>query len=595
MIMNTSSNAISARVRSAKMLISCGQPAFNVRWGLLLISALLSGLAVAGDSIQSRDTLIWNGADCIHWLAYTLMAFLLCLAGEWTLHHLQNPRDASYDSDSYRLTFASGWRMLLTLTVIILLCWLPYLIYLYPGVMWYDTANQLLQWNHLPNLFTSGQLTDHHPVFDTMIFGLFVQLGNVLGSGDYGVFLYSIIQSVVTACSLAYCLQFMRQIGASHRLLMVSLAFFSLFPIFPMYSSAMVKDSLFLPVFVIFVIQCAGLVRDKDGGIFRFRSWIGLLITSLLLSLTKKTGMYIVLVVCVLLLCCIAGRMRLLFASVVVITIAVMAVFLPKVVFPVLNIQPGGKQEMLAVPFQQSARLMRNHGGEIKPEQRDVIQRTLGEDVGERYVVGSSDAVKGFTWDERKNRYLTQYLKVWFEGLTQYPLTYVEAYMGLEAGWVTMPHASQRNVDQKLMPVYAEGANHAFFEGYKQIGFSGTGLADAHQSQARGARLERSVLWLEQTPVGMLLFSRALWSTWITVLLVYECIRRHREGGWRKLLCISPMVIAFCSLWISPVSASIEGMRYMTPLIYTAPLAFTLLVVPNKGNARLSCDGENAL
>ena len=49
----------------------------------------------------------------------------------------------------------------------------PYVIALYPGVMWYDTSNQLLQWNHLPNLFTDGQLTDHHPIADTVIWAFF--------------------------------------------------------------------------------------------------------------------------------------------------------------------------------------------------------------------------------------------------------------------------------------------------------------------------------------------------------------------------------------------------------------------------------------
>lgn len=47
--------------------------------------------------------------------------------------------------------------------------------------------------------------------------------------------------------------------------------------------------------------------------------------------------------------------------AVFIVVISVFMVLMPKIVFPALRIQEGGKQEMLAVPLQQSALLVKQH------------------------------------------------------------------------------------------------------------------------------------------------------------------------------------------------------------------------------------------
>jgi hypothetical protein len=64
---------------------------------------------------------------------------------------------------------------------------------------------------------------------------------------------------------------------------------------------------------------------------------------------------------------------------------AVMMVVLPTAVFPALGIEAGGKQEMLAIPFQQSALLVKTHANDIPRKDRDTIYAVLGKDVGSRY------------------------------------------------------------------------------------------------------------------------------------------------------------------------------------------------------------------
>lgn len=72
-------------------------------------------------------------------------------------------------------TYAFGG--IVKLGAIIYACWSPLLVLLFPGVIWWDTRQQLLQYNGLPNALSDGVITDHHPVLDTYLYGWFTDLG----------------------------------------------------------------------------------------------------------------------------------------------------------------------------------------------------------------------------------------------------------------------------------------------------------------------------------------------------------------------------------------------------------------------------------
>lgn len=95
-------------------------------------------------------------------------------------------------------------------------CWLPYFALAFPGAIWYDTVQQVLQWEGKPNAITDGAWSDQHPVFDTLIFGLFYQIGDWVGSPAFGVALYT---TAITATSIAvvYVVRYLARSGASRR------------------------------------------------------------------------------------------------------------------------------------------------------------------------------------------------------------------------------------------------------------------------------------------------------------------------------------------------------------------------------------------
>ena len=92
-----------------------------------------------------------------------------------------------------------------------------------------------------------------------------------------------------------------------------------------------------------------------------------------LVSLTKKTGIYTVIIACILTMLVVTGRkVRLRLAGTVLASAIVMFLILPGILFPLCHIVAGGKQEMIAVPLQQSALLLKEHGDELSQADRDV-------------------------------------------------------------------------------------------------------------------------------------------------------------------------------------------------------------------------------
>lgn len=92
-------------------------------------------------------------------------------------------------------------------------------------------------------------------------------------------------------------------------------------------------------------------------------------------GIDKKTGLYTVVPVCILLMLAVVVKARIRLLLCVAVVCGLMIGILPSVVFPAFNIQEGGKQEILAIPFQQSARVLRDHKNEVDPSYREVIEK----------------------------------------------------------------------------------------------------------------------------------------------------------------------------------------------------------------------------
>lgn len=485
-----------------------------------------------------------------------------------------------------RKGFITSWAVLW-------LAWVPYVILLYPGIIWFDTLTQLLQMHGLPNVISSGQITDHHPVFDSLIFNAFVQLGNVMHSGNFGVFLYTLVQSLVTTYAVTYMLKTWHNAGASLSLLTWLYIIIAIVPFIPIFSIGMVKDSLFIPVFLLFFTHCSLIICKK----IKLSKWLiyAVIFESILMVLTKKTGIYIIALTAVVALLAIHGKqIKALMAGILASAVLVQVV-LAALIFPAFHIAPGGKQEMLVVPFMQAARVVTTVSN-VDPDFKKAVTDLLGDDVASRYVQFNGDYIKGNSWNSEKQAHLQAFMQQWARDITLYPKAYLEAWLGMESSWFTLPHTQlpQEWKNAYLMQVYAEGttfdASSQQFEEFARA--ADLGLSNNDKRFAR--LLQDIILWINGTALGSTLFSRALWTTWIVVLLFSFVFVSW--GNKRQRLtygvAIIPFIVSYLFLWVTSNSGSIEAMRYAMSVVFGIPVVLCLLsvLVQERETVKRACE-----
>lgn len=132
--------------------------------------------------------------------------------------------------------------------IIIYGIWLIHLLLRYPGTMSYDNARELSYY------FGYSAFTTAQPIFHSVLFGFFIQIGLWLGSENLGLFLFVLMQSAVMAAVLAYTLLQMKRWSAPKWLRVLTLVIYTCAPYYAGYASFPIKDYLYTAFFVLLVL-----------------------------------------------------------------------------------------------------------------------------------------------------------------------------------------------------------------------------------------------------------------------------------------------------------------------------------------------------
>lgn len=142
----------------------------------------------------------------------------------------------------------------------LLVCWMIWIVALYPGAMNWDTFYQIWMTypeNHpiasdweISNQYLPYALSDHHPLFDTLLYGLFARVSHIVfGSWNIGVFLFIIVQVLCFAALISLALRQLHDLYVPSPVIFVAFVFFAFFPVIPAYCATMLKDQV-LPFFI---------------------------------------------------------------------------------------------------------------------------------------------------------------------------------------------------------------------------------------------------------------------------------------------------------------------------------------------------------
>jgi hypothetical protein len=534
---------------------------------LLLSGALalfFSTVTLLGASFHahgSAEALFWSRAAVVSagsclaalWATYTLLVLLaLGLMG----------RSAIGGGAPGKL---SDRQFKLVAFAVILLCYVPYMVILYPGNVPYDGYRQLNEYLGI------WPLENWHPVLSTIVMGGVFSVGRALANDNFGVFLYVFMQSLCMAYAFAHCCLRVYGFGFK-RLAWLAVGFFAICPVWPAFAMTFEKDGMFLIIFVwltVMVIDCL-TARDAPS----LQACAKLMAISALLCLVRHNGIHIVLVTLALLVAVSSKDVRRQAgAALMVASFAYIAVNMA--VVPYLKIVPAPANEMMSIPYQQTARVVFSHPDEVTDEQRAIISTVMDYDrIMELYRPENSDNIRFSLYYRGKPT--GEYMRLWAAMFLEYPMTYFSATFHNTYGY----YYPYENFDVLVsFQYYIKGypvANgdldihyvldhHSAYEG--DIGISYDAAAEQGlppDQDAPGLISSYTRLW-RQTPLLNLSSRPGAYAWWLMVLSLFMADARRYRG----LVAFVPALMSFVVCLVSPVNAYL---RYALPYMAVAIL-----------------------
>lgn len=301
----------------------------------------------------------------------------------------------------------------------------------YPGVLFYDSINQLNQIN-------SGVYSNHHPFYYTQLIRLLVGFGNaVFGNINAAVATYSVFSVLVMALIFSYMLVTLNQLNVRNELLIISFLWLTFMPFHIMYSYTMSKDTFYGGFMALFSVCLFRLI--KGIGENKKLDYILLIISSIVMAIFRNNGWFVLVLTALLFVVLFFKRkdMRSIMFTLIVIMIATYIAKGP--VITAMGIPQADNIEGLNIPIQQIARVIYD-GGEIRKEEEQWINKVMPvEKIPEVYLSYNSDDVKFWIRDygnkeiidKEKLEYLNIYIKL---GL-RHPLSYLKGWVDMTRGF----------------------------------------------------------------------------------------------------------------------------------------------------------------
>lgn len=437
---------------------------------------------------------------------------------------------------------------------VLLICWLPSFLYLYPGTVTEDSLWQLQQ--------AAGQtpLSNHHPILHTLIIKLIYSVGQWLFNDDTkAVALYSVVQQIFLSACFAYFIETLYKFRAKKVVLVLALLSYIIPLYHSMYSVTMWKDIPFGGIMLVLSTLIWRLLRKEDKFHLSICEGIMLFVFSVGMCLMRSNGLYAFFLLIIAAVVIFFRRNKL--TPLIMCSALCLSLVIKGPIYKAMNVKPVDLVESLSIPVQQIAAVIADNKP-LTTEQEELLSQVIElEKVPEAYIVYISDPIKNLIRETDNQEYIhnhkSEFIKLYIQlGLT-YPDVYFEAYLDQTGGfwypdeqyWVTADVALTEGFDIRKQSKLGGLTEFFYF-------FSGAYI---------------------ETPFLGLLWSIGA-AVWAYVFMFGAAMRRCKKS---MVLVFIPLLGVYLTLLIAtPVYSEF---RYLYGIFTTMPLFCT---VPFMGNAK---------
>ena len=387
-----------------------------------IISVILATCQVVGHSIDTYLNLngilgsisLW-GLAMIRIIIYSIAIYFAVILVVNLIEKIKPKENKEYRylTDN-KESFMLAW-------TIILVMWFPYFIQYYPGLLSPDPVKQLLQ--------ITGEMnyTTNNPLLHTLIIKFFYNIGEICGSQELGIALYSITQMLVMSAIFAFIVYYMSKKKIPNTIRILTLISFAIYPVHAIYSVTMWKDVLFGGVIALYTIWIYEFTQNKLF-IEKKKNVILFIILTIMIIMLTKNGIFVVLFLSPFLI--IQRKDSIKKVLLMILSSVVLYFVIHASLVNIYNAESGEIKEALSIPMQQLARIVTVHENELNEQELAQIKKFIQTNrIAELYDPTISDPIKANFSNEAFMGNKLEFLSMWMKFLIKYPLDYIESFL----------------------------------------------------------------------------------------------------------------------------------------------------------------------
>lgn len=457
----------------------------------------------------------------------------------------------------------------ITSFITLLILYIPFIIASYPAIFMGDTPSQIVQaYPECGQFFPpytknfvleeGNYLNNHHPIVHTLLMHNFIQGGiKFFSSYNVGIFVYAMCQLVFMILAVAYLISFLIEIGLSEKWGCLLIFYYFISRRIQNYMFVVIKDVVFSAFVLIFIVSMFRIFFfDKR------RYYLLLGISALGIILFRNDGRYMLIVSSVIIAILIKKfRKQLLISAMLV---GLFGFVYSNIILPTFHIMPGSTREMLSVPFQQTARYLRESSTPVTQKEKDAISAILNYDVIiEKYNPELSDPVKETFNETADSEALKEYFKVYISMFFKHPSHYIQATMNNYYYYYYPGSRFTHHYTYASSSKFMEDANKRCE--VLEMNFAYPKVLDKYRNT-----YETIMEGIAKLPIIASLISPATYN-WCLILIVFYCIKNKS----RKAIAVTvPLCVQLLICMVGPTNG--WHFRYMFSIAICIPAVIIL-------------------
>lgn len=442
------------------------------------------------------------------------------------------------------------------ISLIMLASYTPWLLMNYPGSANPDTELQF-------KIFLGdSNWTNWQPVVSTLIMGSLFTIGRSIVDANFGFFLYSAVQTVISVVIFNYLFLTLKKMRLPIAVGFVIMAFYTFWPLFGGYSQWVEKDYLFALFMLWDTVIIADIIYDSK---VTAKNVILLLIVSVLCTFLRNNGVHAVLPA---LVCLVLAVKKLDRIKVLAIAVTVLLIFecATRIIYPALGIGKTSVSETIGFMFQQTARYVNTYPDEVTEEEKSVLVKNFQNyDIFDNYDPTINDPVKIYY----NHSMPKEYFSTWFNMFLKHPFIYVDSYLNGSFGYLAPVKTDTGAYIMTKYPAYME----------ETMGLHHTVSRETQEKLIK--RLNGS----SDIPILRLLNMPGFY-TWLLLGALFVAVA---SGKKKAAIPFIPGLITIAVCTVSPLACA---MRYAFGYVVCVPFLLAWVFVSRKDKNITSADKE---